>query len=316
MFGHTVLTPPNDVNPLYVSQLKQMLGLFKAHGLKVIPSFIDFYFLAEDYPNWDGKGHAWGGGTGRYDAVNVPEKRAKLLSLLQALLKACAGFEQQIYAWEVINEPSWNTRAFAPPTRPPPPNDSKVFPHPITVRSSVMSEFIGEACKRIEDAGFASTVGHRFYCDLTDFPTGTKPQFHYYAEVYPTADRDDIPSASDAAKAVGGKEVFVGEISPGTKGQPWPKLKGRDAGDTKRRVFERLKHLASNGYKLALLWPDRGWEELDPTKGPLPGKSNVMTWEEFKANPIDPLSLSTMAQEGVVAFNRSLFRNGIPDPEE
>jgi hypothetical protein len=181
------------------------------------------------------------------------------------------------------------------------------LPHGPTVQESVMGDFLTEACKHIEAAGFASTVGHRFFSDLNDLPTGTKPQFHYYAQAVPLGDPGDIPDATG--------EVFIGEIGASTShGKPWPALKGRDANDAKSRIFERLKHVARKGYKLALVWPDLAWWEVDPMKIVPPGRDRVVTWDEFAADPIDPLELSSGAQEGVSLFTHGLFRDGVPDP--
>jgi hypothetical protein len=168
--------PPDATDPRCTQQLKKMLECFRQAGMQVIPSFIDFGLLAPAYEV--------GGGSGRTEAVTNLGKRVKLLSFLDDLLQASKGYEKEIYAWEVVNEPCWNTRVFAPPVAETHFGIKATTYIPVvpTVSEDVMRDFLGAACKRIESAGFESTVGHRFYDDLSNFPTGTKPQFHYYPQ--------------------------------------------------------------------------------------------------------------------------------------
>ena len=269
-------TPPPAMDPDIVAHFKQFLQLFKdpaVAGLKVIPSFIDFHFCAR--PDLDG------GGGGRADVIVDPTKRQHFLdTALQPLLAASAGFEEQILAWEVMNEPVHVTSAYSPhvgrtiPIPEYPPGSFKV-----DVPEPVMKTFLTDAVNRINAAGFKSTVGHRFLGDLARFPTGNMPQYHYYglaspwgsgalSSAIPFIDPNPIPDFNVPLPTLFAgipgvvNRAFIGEIGSRLSGEytpdhgnPWPELGGRDA--TKEAIlFERLSLLKSKNYELALIWPE------------------------------------------------------------
>jgi hypothetical protein len=274
-------------------QLRELLERAAAHRLQIVPSFVDFSLVSASYEP------PWGGGGGRAALLRDEAGRGRLLDLLSELLEASRGFERTIFAWEVMNEPSWAMRWIAPPTRPP--RTPPWWPHRPAVSRAALVAFLARACRRIERAGFASTVGHRFAHDLARFPTGTRPQLHYYAQVYPTADRPDLPSA----RLRDGRVAFLGELAAGAHGKPWRALEGRDQRGATARVLERLTHAREKGFELALLWPDLSYADVDPTRVTPAGRARPLTWEEFTAAPIDPMPLSVAALAGVRAFGRS-----------
>jgi Hemopexin len=317
--------PPDVPNPRYSEDLKKMLAVFKVEGMKVIPSFIDFKMLEHTYMVPDEHGRMEPrGGAGRYEAVSDPKKRAKLLALLEDLVRASRGFENEVYAWEVINEPSWATSTHSPANEfrfPKVPKLGKALGATPPLTEAAMCDFLREACARIEALGFESTVGHRFYDDLAKFPTGTKPQFHYYAKTVrvpvPTLSPEDpLPRVGFKLKAIGTdpgeippfseSQAFVGEFNGNAEQTwSWPELGGRDndSAGAKTQVLERLRLLESKGYQLAMLWPELAWWEVDP-KRPHGGKPAQMTLDEWFRNPINPLVLSAETMQGVEEFAR------------
>jgi len=242
---------PVPLDPQFTRDFEIVLGFFKDAGMQLIPSFIDFPWSAQ-------------GGTnncqGRAEVLTNATKRKKFLDeTLEKYLTSSKKFPDQIFAWEVINEPAWNVQRISPPLH-------RTFGTP-DLSDSELTAFLDDAITRIKAAGFESTVGHRFDTDLTKFPTGTKPQFHFYSQDYTYlgvqfADPFPIPSAAKT-------KAFVGEIgtAPSVHGGLWPECDGADS-DPKNTIFERLKVIARKGYDVCLLWPsikDPGGDTLKLT---------------------------------------------------
>jgi hypothetical protein len=157
----------------FADHLPLLFAEFAKPGLdiQIIPSLIDFHALLDPLPGERSptlKNRA----RGRGDIVTDPVKRSRFFErVLKPMLSLALPFKSHIYAWEVINEPIWNVNLIKPIT---PRTGNRVIPE------AVMREFLEQACTIIEDAGFQSTVGHRFFEDCLKFPTGTIAQFHYY----------------------------------------------------------------------------------------------------------------------------------------
>jgi hypothetical protein len=203
-------------------------------------------------------------------------------TVLDPFLAVGKRYAEQIYAWEVINEPYWNCHFISPPLY----RSWSSLPRIPLVKSLEMRAFLEGALRRIEAAGFESTVGHRFYRDLERWPGGTRPQFHYYAKrMLWLGDPGKIPDYA----VTGG--AFLGELESGLgHGNLWPELAGADR-DPERTVLERLLLLERKGYKLALIWPELGWtapSEADPTR-----------WQERLS---DPLKITERTKEGIKRF--------------
>jgi hypothetical protein len=129
---------------------------------------------------------------------------------------------------------------------------------------AALKTFLGEALVRIErhpEFAQKSTVGHRFHDDLSTFPTGTIPQFHYYAKLF---DDKKVPQAKDAK--------FIGEFAPDVnelffasvradQAAPWSELAQND-----NDVFHKLKLLTTKKYKVAMIWPDMTGDDQDRLK--------------------------------------------------
>jgi hypothetical protein len=256
--------PPARLDPLFTDHFRIYLEKFREKRLQTIPSLVSHGFF-------EATGGAWGN---RQDVANDPRKREQFLdTVLGALLQESKGFEEQVYAWEVANEPYYNTTCLSPVG--------------YTVPKDPMIQFLKGALQRIEAAGFPSTVGHRFYDDLRTFPTGSKPQFHYYAKwlgsPFHHSDPRRIPPYAES-------KAFIGEFN-GSDEQSWqwPDLDGRDHYErttAAERTLRRLQLLESRGYPLAILWPDGG----DPS-GPDPALE-------------DDLKYSRSVCQGIIDYTR------------
>jgi hypothetical protein len=251
-----------------------MLNVFRDTGMQVIPSVVDFKIVGNSRAR-DAMGLAPGG---RADIIKVPAKRHAFLStLLNDLLNASKDYREQIYAWEVINEPFWCYSPFGPLSNADVEtikahSDTLVgFARQPEVTIDEMNAFIGEAIELIRSKGFHSTVGHRFFSDLTDrkdaewngikppasFPdyVGSRPQFHYYAKSgfgYDPAQIKDQGLFDGSVLKVGAKP-FLGEFDSdlNVAGKSWPELRGKDT------TLNRLKVVEAAGCDLALIWADR-----------------------------------------------------------
>lgn len=301
--GRSFFTAPPFAHPLFFDHFREMLQVFQANEMQVIPSLIDFGAF---YPLSGG-----GGGGGR-TSVLTSQRTRFLETVLKPMLGVSRekGLENTVFAWEVVNEPVWNTIAAPlflkrPHTRSDGPD----------VGIDVMATFIDDCLKVIQGDGFQSTVGHRFLSDLTDtMPTGTMPQFHYYAgtslarRTFGVGDPDPIPKLSELAGDSRTRNAFIGEFSaaPGgdknqfgdeEPGAVWPECRD-DSGnqldqDRARASFERLAVLARKGYKLAFVWPDRSDKERGVVNS-------------------DELKLSDDAKKAIKLFTRGRFPNGVP----
>ena len=243
--------PPDQLHPLFTDHFRQMLQIFQGKGLQVIPSLVDFPFFAMPpgkLPFSQTRGLAPrnpNSGGGRTDIMTDANKRRRFFdTVFEPLLQASVPFKDQIFAWEVMNEPSWLIRTISPIDNDPKMNDSD------------LKTFLQEGVDRIRNhPEFAqkSTVGHRFFEDLANFATGAMPQFHYYAKF---SDPNPIPQATGnnfvGEIAVSANDLFFASLRS-DQAAPWPELNGADSTDA---VFQRFSLLAKKGYKVALIWPD------------------------------------------------------------
>ncbi len=244
-------TPPLTVDKRFRRDFEELLKHFKIMQLQLIPSLISFEFGSRDKA---GTGPAPGTGYGgRADVIRDPAKRKVFLdTMLAELLATSIPFKEQIFAWEVINEPVWLCQDIGPLSTP---NWASRIPE---ISWSEMTDFLNDALKRIKDAGFESTVGHRFFDDLKRFPTGSIPQFHYYCEHrwYAVGSYKSDPENIKGANLFGGNsKPILGEFDSAENrfGESWKK----DLGSTDSTA-ERLRLLEREGCDLALIWPDLG----------------------------------------------------------
>lgn len=259
--------PPAELHPAFAEDLERLLAVFRSQRASVLPSLFDFKAF----------GRRWkrnGAGERQLILHDAVLQREVLTQTLGHFLEVSARYRDVVYAWEVMNEPIWNVTRLA----------QRSAAGGRTTSARAMAAFLARAIDSIEQAGFPSTVGHRFVRDWSRYPTGTVRQFHFYPTgVFGRAliDRKLPPFAR--TRAILGE---FGVQAPGEQGELWPELRGADAGGTRQRTRARLGHVRDKGYELALLWPDgidgHGGRTLPP--GP------------------DPPQLSAEARAGVEDF--------------
>ncbi len=262
-----VFQPPSYLHPRFRYHFKAMLQACANVGMQLLPSLIDFGIGAP-------------GKSDRRLAI-VTDTQVQALfydQVLEPLLLDSTNYRSVIYAWEVMNEPSWLAASYFPSER-------RWYvpwdwaPNGPAASVAQVSAFLSAGTQRIERSGFLSTVGHRYFGDLQKFTTGKTPQFHYYPSSSPV--NDDPPTLPDMT-GVAAPTPILGEFgSSPDHGGPWSELGGRDGGRTEDRVAERLKAANAKHYPLAILWPDH----------PDVGDSAV-----------DPLKLSSEAEQGIRDF--------------
>src|SRR5262245_15524731 len=283
--GRDQLTPPTNLHPKFTDHLKAMLEAFAAEEMLALPSLLSFdAFLPSSL----------GGGGGRSDIATKAGVRGQFLGqVLDQFLTVSRPYASSVYAWEVVNEPIWNTSA----------DHAEVLVWTkrggdlkggADVPVADMESLIKEASDLISARGFTSTVGHRYYDDLSGpLPSGKLRQFHYYPSTVaipaekilgyplPHTDRKKLPTYAESRAIVG---EFSCKLPGQDEGGAWDELTGADKTDVGTAVHERLRLLNSKGYPLACLWSDlRG----------------------VGASPPDPLKLSPEAQEGVKRYMAS-----------
>ena len=102
-----------------------MLQVFRDKRLQVIPSLVDFPFFAMPPEGKSANGRPGPGrglaprnpnsGGGRADVMVIPSKRQKFFdTVLEPLVQASVPFKDQIFAWELMNEPSWLINTITP----------------------------------------------------------------------------------------------------------------------------------------------------------------------------------------------------------
>jgi hypothetical protein len=298
----TVKQPPDVPGPM-LTHLQQMLQAFQDTNMLVIPSIIDFKAFgrfkilapAVFEPSERGtvppklvspqRDNACGD---REAIINDDKEREFFLeTVVRKMCDAAVPFKDNVYAMEVMNEPRWNIGATF--------NPDHIAGGP-TVDESAMVKFLNGALQIMKDRGLRCTVGHRFVEDLDTLPTGDRPQFHYY----PLSPRTipgtniQIPKSFDPVLKDRVLELaditgaFLGEFGTNVaNGELWPELAGADNGTTRTRVLERLKHIKTKRFPVALLWPDIDGKTFNPG---LPG-----------GGP-DPIHLSQDAQDAVKDF--------------
>jgi len=267
--------PPARADRRFRRDFGVLLERFAAAEMRLVPSLLDFYAFEEP---------AGADGGDRFlpkrrgDIARDPAKTKTFYdTILDELLAESKKHEEVIEAWEVMNEPAHITNLIA---------TILPKPHAPEVSESKMSAFLAEGVKRIEAAGFASTVGHRFFDDLATFPTGNLRQYHYYAKtVAGMGDPEPIPSFATANAMVG--EIHA--IYKSDETEAWPELTDDAKSQT---VYQRLRLLLEKGYEEVLVWPD------------------------VKDPPGDELKLSAEQQASLRRFATGYFDKGMPPKSE
>jgi hypothetical protein len=248
--------PPTKLDARFRRDFAEMLARFKKAELQIIPSLISFEFSSALRFTPGPRTNI--GAAGRGDPIRDSTKRTTFLdTMLAELLQASVPFKDQIYAWEIVNEPVWMYLDVGANSFP-----KSWAPHVPEVTFGELKAFLDDAVQRIDKAGFKSTVGHRYFSDLSALPKGTAPQFHYYADnsTWRWASgalgyRSDPGKIAGSSLFSGTPRPFLGELASDhitPLARPWSS--DFPSGDT---TLARLELLAKEGCELALIWPDR-----------------------------------------------------------
>jgi hypothetical protein len=252
-YGEWAFSPPTKLDKRFTRDFELLLKRFAKAEMQILPSLIDYQFgsdapLDPSCPSPNGTVSS-----GRADVIRDPDKRKIFLdTVLGNLLAVSSQHREQIFAWEVINEPFWLCRGYGALT------SSGWLARRPEVTDEQMHDFLDDATKRIEAAHFSSTVGHRYFDDLDRWPTGSMPQFHYYAE---RSSLDSRASGySNDPGQIRGSGLFsrepkpiVGEFDSSANrfGDPWAKDLGpRDT------TLTRLQLLQEQQCDTAVIWYD------------------------------------------------------------
>ncbi|MDZ7361160.1 MAG: hypothetical protein ONB46_10590 [candidate division KSB1 bacterium] len=240
---------PPPLTPAFLQDFGDLLNTFWNKGMLLVPSLISRSFFG---PSQISNGTQSGG---HADIINdtspYPRWQRFLDRVLEPLLNISAPYHENIYAWELINEPELVTieSSFG--------NSSSK-----TVPQATMLRFIREGLGRINAKTgnngrslLRSTVG--FFSWKTVFPGSlqwrslgaTLHQFHYYA-----SEAEQLPVHSFSPNY----PIFIGEFATNPRHRTWPGLGSQD-------VESRLRFIESKGYPAAFLWSARACDQTVPT---------------------------------------------------
>lgn len=269
--------PPPYLHPRFTQHLNDMFVACQRQDVAVIPSLLDFGICQPSL------------GAARRSGVIPPGTLRDTFfnQVLEPFLDVSAGFDDgTVLAWEIMNEPYWLSNSVFPHGSgnllPFKPFTNKEF-NASALDPKVVDDFLTAAIQRVERRNFSfigTTVGHRFFSELDDRPTGSLPQFHYYPKrlgPFTIYDERVLPRTKDLDFA----RPILGEFASGAgESDPWFELGGRDGPTARERVFARLSRADALGYTLAYVWPD------------------LRTGTPTATNK-DPLKLSAEAQAGI-----------------
>lgn len=252
--------PPAKPDPRYAYHFEEMLKIFKEVGMLMIPVFGDFPIAG----NYDGDNH-WRRHAGRRaDCLLVPRKRDLLLGLMSELVGVGAKkeYEGVILAWDVFNEPVWLTFPWLGHQKPPPfivhPEAGDALLHIGVMSEKSLIQFLEQALGIVKGR-LKSTVGHRFHKDLSTYPKGDIPQFHYYAQRYsvmvPGRPSIDIADPPRIPRLDPSNPAFLGEFAVKRSTHPeWPDSDPDLQSYSNASTLDRLNLVQAKGYGLALVW--------------------------------------------------------------
>jgi hypothetical protein len=205
---------PSAADPRYAEHFGLLLEIFRGVGVRLIPSFLDFYVAY-------------------VTRSRILKERDSLdlfsRTVLAGLVTVAQSYRDTIFAWEIINEPFWCSFTFKP--------DRGVNPSTGRLSTSQVSSDIGLLLGAVEKAGGGSipaTVGHRFLDDFNDHPAGDVHQFHYYARSSAVGsiiglkeDPKILPTARSNEFMILG-EADIADRPPLARAKGWPELNGAD----------------------------------------------------------------------------------------
>ncbi|WP_394829338.1 hypothetical protein [Pendulispora albinea] len=261
------------LHPRFLRHLQTLFDTVRQKEMKVIPSILDFG-VADPVHRWEKRHHI----------VTDPAMRSTFVEqIVTPFAQLGKSYRDVIYAWEVMNEPSWMNAAIWPN-------------HTVRVPAASVKEinaFLGAVLERIkrEDPQAKTTVGHRYYRDLDTYETGDLKQFHYYPSYYrglggvldivPLTDPERLPVVYRESP-----KPILGEIgATAHQGEPWLELDDKDIGSARNRIRERLLQAERKGYALTLIWPDMDWNKDTSDDHLKLSPSAQQGLDDFKARP-------------------------------
>ncbi len=239
--------------PEFCEHLTIILDTLRRKEMKAILSILDF-----------GIGAPFGARQrGHHRVVTDSSVRADFVArVVTPFAKIGRAYHDVIFAWEAMNEPVWLTGHTWP-------HEYRFFDPAASVAQ--VNSYLREVIQGIRavDPDVKTTVGHRYYRDLTVFETGDLPQFHFY----PTYVRDPfaltptgvtVPGTDPPTLPVVRRErvkPILGELGVSSgHGDSWLELRGADHADARCRARERLVRVEESGYEVVLAWPDEDWD--------------------------------------------------------
>jgi len=190
---------------------------------------------------------------GKADIVlNKQTRRAFMEQVLQPFLEMAAEYREQIYAFDLCNEPDMLTGE---------------IPQKHLIR------FLQEGCETIARYGVSSTVGFQRFDVMVKWAEQLQvalAQFHYYPEL--SLFGIGVPELPELDGGCLG-EFATSDINPET-GQEWPgwpgsQMRGRP------RLRDRLRMIEEKKFASALLWSDNA--------GDVCSRWDSQTWSEIGA---------------------------------
>lgn len=263
--------PPAQAHPSFVDDFRALLRIFAGAQMKIMPVLVDFAFFDHPRPERFVSGPTDGDyRRGRRAVAENPAYRKRFVEgMLEPLLKVAAEFTETVYAVDVCNEPHWAT-AWA----------TGGVDYVSRMGLDPMVAFLTDCVGAVRRYGLPSTIGHRYYADLSGTykdPAVDKPQYHYYAHLVV----DDLPAGRQSRFA----GAILGEFGSVTQSELDAMARsGKDVSRLKPTVSRwlgefggvdsdpdkilplRLKHMASLGCQLAMIWPDLPDEVPDTLK--------------------------------------------------
>jgi len=230
--GRFFVLPPGDPwTRQMVADFAFVLDLCAEAGVKLLPSLVDFHWcFAPDV--LDGGSVVKGGRA----AVlrDADQRRIFFDTVLEPLLEASKARRESIYAWEVMNEPEWCTGH----------SKWKFWQKQATKNKNMpredMRAFLKEGVRRVNAAGFVSTIGWAEWHTIRDWGTEDwgigLQQFHYYPK-----DNGALPRALDVTS----QPCLLGEFAS-DPAKLWP--------GAAQALNARLQHIRDLGYAGALIW--------------------------------------------------------------
>lgn len=280
--GEPHVVPP-PLPELFLHDFQGLLTACRNSGTRLLPSLLSFEFF-QPLVDVDGRVHKRGREAFVFGAT-MEELQARALTrdiapevelamkrftdaTLSPLLAASRGYDDALYAFELINEPEWAVRPG------PLQFDTHHFgrvPTTHRVSAELMSRFLQHGTSVIAASGFRASVGFG-----EARPTWLSPTCHAHLRTlsrtgqyvhqrhhYPTLfGAHTLPRAEEAAFTPCVLGEFPTAMSNGLSNTRWQDAPlRRSERDPQTYLRARLEHIAHQGYDLALLWSAHSQDE-------------------------------------------------------